>query len=63
MTAPYITTATGERITFAEIAERVRREAPGKTGRHIFEQLDAIGLRETFDRASTPFGLPYSFVE
>ena len=32
-------------------------------GKHIFVQLDALGLREAFDRADTPYSLPYTFAE
>jgi hypothetical protein len=52
---------SGTRYTFAEVADRIRGEAPHTLGKHIFEQLDAIGLRREFDTGTTPHGLPYTF--
>ena len=34
---------------------------PDLVGKHIFEQLDAVGLRSVFDRGTTPYVLPYTF--
>ncbi|MFL5285236.1 MAG: hypothetical protein ACJ8AW_30735 [Rhodopila sp.] len=59
----YFTAASGRRYTYAEIADRIRGEAPHTLGEHIFVQLEAIGLLEEFRNGSTPCGLAYTFAE
>ena len=55
--------ADGVKYYFTDIADRVRAERPDLVGEHIFEQLNALGLRPAFDRASTPHMLPWSFTD
>src|SRR3954447_21403272 len=57
----YFIGASGQRYTYAEIADRIRDEAPHTLGQHIFVQLEAIGLLEEFQNGATPCGLPSSF--
>jgi hypothetical protein len=57
----YFVGASGTRYAYADIARRIRGEAPHTLGKHIFEQLAAIGLLEEMQNGSTPCGLPYSF--
>jgi hypothetical protein len=59
----YFRGASGTRYTFAEIAERVRRDAPQTLGKHIFEQLEAIGLLDELRNGTTPCGLPFTFAD
>ena len=37
--------------------------APHTLGKHIFEQLEALGLLEEMQNGHTPCGLPYSFAD
>jgi len=46
---------------FKDLGERIRREYPHLVGEHIFEQLDALGVREPFEQGRTPMQLPFSF--
>ena len=59
----YFIGATGTRYAYADIADRIRKDAPHTLGKHIFEQLDAIGLLEEMQNGTTPCGLPYSFAD
>jgi hypothetical protein len=61
--APYLCGLSGTRYTYAEIADRIRREAPQTLGQHIFAQLRAIGLYDEFMNGTTPYGLPFTFAE
>jgi hypothetical protein len=54
---------SGTRYTYAEIADRIRKEAPQTLGRHIFEQLAALGLLEEMQNGTTPCGLPFTFAD
>jgi hypothetical protein len=57
----YFVGASGKRYTYGDVADRIRKEAPHTLGKHIFEQLKAIGLHEEMQNGSTPCGLPYTF--
>jgi hypothetical protein len=57
----YFTGASGTRYAYPDIADRIRREAPHTLGKHIFDQLEAIGLLNEMKDGTTPCGLPYSF--
>ena len=57
----YFTGASGTRYAYADIAGRIRGEAPHTLGKHIFEQLEAIGLLEEMQNGATPCGLPFCF--
>ena len=59
----YFRGASGTPYAYAEIAARIRKEAPHTLGKHIFEQLEAIGLLEELRNGSTPWSLPYTFAE
>lgn len=59
----YYIKADGTKRTFAEISQRIEHAFPDLVGKHIFVQLDALGLREEFRLGETPRGLPYSFSE
>jgi hypothetical protein len=61
--APYFRGASGKRYTYADIADRIRREKPLTLGKHIFVQLEAIGLLEEFQNGATPCGLPFTFAK
>lgn len=60
---PYIVLGNEAQMTYNTIGEAIRKDHPHLVGRHIFEQLDALGLREGFDNGRTPFALPYSFTD
>jgi hypothetical protein len=59
----YFRGPTGTRYDFSEIADRIRREAPHTLGKHIFVQLEAIGLLREFQEGTTPCGLPRTFAD
>ena len=61
--AGYFVGASGRRYTYAEIADRIRSEAPHTLGKHIFVQLEAIGLLEEMEKGTTPCGLPFTFAD
>ena len=57
----YFTGKSGTRYFYHDIAARIRKEAPHTLGKHIFVQLEAIGLLEEMQNGTTPWCLPYSF--
>ncbi len=59
----YFIGATGTRYAYADIAARIRKEAPHTLGKHISVQLEAIGLLVEMQNGTTPCGLPYTFAE
>ena len=59
----YFRGASGTLYTYAEIADRIRKEKPLTLGKHITVQLKAIGLLEEFQAGTTPCGLPFTFAE
>ena len=59
----YFRGPSGARYTYAEIADRIRKEAPQTLGWHISVQLEAIGLYDEMRNGTTPYGLPYTFAE
>ena len=59
----YFHGASGTFYTYAEIADRIRREKPLTLGKHITVQLKALGLLEEFQAGTTPCGLPFTFAE
>jgi hypothetical protein len=59
----YFTGPSGTRYAYADIADRIRKEAPHMLGKNIFEQLEAIGLLDEMRNGTTPCGLPYSFAD
>jgi hypothetical protein len=59
----YFRGPTGTRYRYAEIAERIRREAPHTLGKHIYVQLEAIGLLAAMMNGTTPCGLPFTFAD
>ena len=59
----YFRGPAGTRYTYAEIADRIRREAPHTLGKHISVQLKAIGLYDEMLKGTTPCGLPFTFAE
>ncbi len=59
----YFIGATGTRYAYADIAARIRKEAPHTLGKHISVQLEAIGLLIEMQNGTTPCGLPYTYAE
>jgi len=59
----YFLGATRTRYAYADIAARLRKEAPQTLGKHISVQLAAIGLLEEMRNGTTPCGLPFTFAE
>ena len=53
----------GTKYYYRDIESKVRALCPALVGKHIFEQLNALGLRKAFDAGTTPHTLPYSFAE
>ena len=51
----------GTKYMYQKIGEEIANDHPDLVGVHIFEQLDAVGLRPVFERGTTPYILPYSF--
>lgn len=61
MTSPYYITETGRHVYFSDIAKAIDTLHPVKRGKHIFQQLEALGLYGEFRHSTTPCSLPYSF--
>jgi hypothetical protein len=61
--APYFRGPSGTRYTYADIADRIRRDAPQTLSQHIFLQLEALGLLRELQDGTTPCGLPFTFAE
>jgi hypothetical protein len=59
----YFRTQTGRKVLYKDIAQAIETLHPRYRGKHIFEQLEALGLYGEFRRGTTPCGLPYSFSE
>lgn len=59
----YFIGASGQRYRFADLATLVREKAPETLGKHIFVQLEAIGLMEEMRGGITPCGLPFTFAD
>lgn len=59
----YFLGATGTRYDYSDIADRIRQNAPQTLGKHIFVQLEALGLLREFRDGTTPCGLPFTFAE
>lgn len=51
----------GTKYNYEDIGDMIAIDHPDLVGKHIFEQLDAVGLRSVFDRGTTPYMLPYTF--
>jgi hypothetical protein len=61
--APYFRGPSGTRYTYAEVADRIRRDAPHTLGQPIFPQLEGLGLLREFQDGTTPCSLPFTFAE
>lgn len=48
-----------KKYSYDAIAQKVQGTAV--EGKHIFQQLEFLGLSEVFAEGDTPHGLPYSF--
>ena len=59
----YFLGVSGSRYNYSDIADRIRRDVPQTLGKHIFVQLEAIGLLREFQDGTTPCGLPFTFAE
>lgn len=46
---------------YDEIGNKIAKIYPELVGKHIFKQLEAVGLWEVFEISDTPYSLPYSF--
>ena len=46
---------------FDSIAKAIRKYFPELAGKHIYEQLEALGMSEVFQASESPVTLPYSF--
>ena len=57
----FFRTATRREIHYKDIAQAIHTLHPHLDGKHIFQQIDALGLRKEFDEGHTPYSLPYSF--
>ena len=57
----YFIGTSGKRYAFADLADRIRAQAPETLGKHIRIQLATLGLLEEFEGGTTPCGLPFTF--
>jgi hypothetical protein len=57
----YFIGKSGKRYRYADLTQLVREKAPETLGKHIFVQLDALGLFEEMRGGVTPCGLPFTF--
>jgi hypothetical protein len=51
-------TKSGAFVTYRSLALRCKKEFPELEGKHIFEQLDALGVRLAFNQGTTPDPVP-----
>jgi hypothetical protein len=63
MKKPYFITEDGVKIFYHEIAGRIAVCHPHLVGKHIFVQLEALGLLQQLHKGESPHSLPYSFSE
>ena len=61
MKKPYFIDEGGNKVPYVEVAELIRKRHPMLRGKHIFVQLEGLGMLETFRKGETPHSLPYSF--
>jgi hypothetical protein len=61
-TTPAYITADGLTITEQQLEAEIRAKASETIGKHISEQLEAIGRYDEMLKGSTPWPLPYTFV-
>lgn len=61
MKGPYFTGKHGCRVHYVDIARDIAERYPEHRGKHIFIQIEALGLWDEFQGGETPHGLPYSF--
>jgi hypothetical protein len=59
----YFLTAGGREIHYKDIAQAIHTLHPALSGKHIFEQLSALNLREALSWGSSPNPMPFSFTE
>jgi len=59
----YFRTETGRKVYYHDIAQAIDTLHPQQRNKHIFKQLEVLGLYGEFRRGTTPCGLPYSFSE
>jgi len=59
----YFRTETGRKVYYRDIAQAIDTLHPQQRNKHIFQQLEVLGLYSEFRRGTTPCGLPYSFSE
>ena len=63
MNGGYYTDKDGRKVLFDDVGAAIRRLHPNLIGAHIFQLLDALGLRDGFDKGHSPYALPYTFTE
>lgn len=51
------------KVYFKDIAVAIEKLHPSLSGKHIFEQLKALGLWNDMQEGTTPVSLPYSFTD
>lgn len=63
MNGPYFTGPNREKYYYADIAQSINENFPHLNGKHIFRQIEALGIYEEFAAGETPYGLPFSFTD
>ena len=48
-------------LYFEDLAEEIKANHPEVIGKHIFEQIEALGLTKEFNESESPCSLPYTF--
>jgi len=63
MNGPYFIGKSGGKHYYTALANLIRALHPQLRKKHIFAQLDALGLSDEFNGGVTPHGLPFSFTD
>ena len=61
MKKPYFIDEGGNKVPYVEVAEVIKARYPLLRDKHIFVQLEGLGMLESFRKGETPHSLPYSF--
>ena len=59
----YVRGPDGTKYYYDELAARIAKEFPDLNDEHISLQLGALGLWDVFLAGTTPFMLPYTFMD
>jgi hypothetical protein len=59
----YFRGKSGTLYYYGWLGDEIEAQFPDLMGRHIREQIEALGLLEEFDGGESPCSLPYTFTD